>query len=54
VRRLRSTTGTYMTAPHLLSVGRGRPFFPAGGIKIIYDLLLYRSFATVGPPEECG
>jgi MFS family permease len=28
------------------------PFFLCGGIKIIYDLLLYRSFSTVKPPEE--
>jgi hypothetical protein len=28
------------------------PFFLAGGIKILYDLLLYRSFAAVRPEEE--
>jgi predicted MFS family arabinose efflux permease len=28
------------------------PFFLAGGLKIIYDLLLYRSFRTLKPPEE--
>jgi MFS family permease len=28
------------------------PFFVAGGLKIIYDLLLYRSFRAVKPPEE--
>lgn len=28
------------------------PFFVAGGLKIIYDLLLYRSFSAVKPPEE--
>jgi MFS family permease len=28
------------------------PFFVCGGLKIIYDLLLYRSFRTVRPPEE--
>ena len=28
------------------------PFFVAGGLKIIYDLLLYRSFKAVKPPEE--
>lgn len=27
-------------------------FFLAGGLKIIYDLLLYRSFIKVRPPEE--
>jgi predicted MFS family arabinose efflux permease len=30
------------------------PFFLAGGIKIIYDLLLYRAFVAVKVPEEGG
>lgn len=34
--------GTYLAAPFLL----------AGGLKIVYDLLLYRSFQAVRPPEE--
>jgi MFS family permease len=32
----------------------GVPFFLAGSIKIVYDLLLYRRFAAVRPPEEGG
>jgi MFS family permease len=28
------------------------PFFIAGTLKIVYDLLLYRGFAAVHPPEE--
>jgi MFS family permease len=28
------------------------PFFIAGGLKIAYDLLLYRAFVSVRPPEE--
>jgi MFS family permease len=28
------------------------PFFLSGGLKIIYDLLLYRSFKAIKPPEE--
>jgi MFS family permease len=28
------------------------PFFIAGGLKMVYDLLLYRSFKTTKPPEE--
>ena len=28
------------------------PFFLAGGLKILYDLLLYRDFRTVRAPEE--
>ncbi len=30
------------------------PFFVAGGLKIVYDLLLYRAFRAVKPPEESG
>jgi MFS family permease len=37
-----------LSVPGLISV----PFYLAGGIKIVYDLLLYRSFAAVKPPEE--
>lgn len=28
------------------------PFVLAGGLKIFYDLALYRSFRAVKPPEE--
>jgi MFS family permease len=28
------------------------PFFIAGGLKILYDLLLYKEFVAVRPPEE--
>ncbi len=41
-------TGPLLAQPSLLSV----PFFLAGGLKIVYDLLLYRSFSIVKPPEE--
>jgi MFS family permease len=30
----------------------GLPFLLAGGLKVIYDLLLYRSFRAIKPPEE--
>jgi MFS family permease len=30
----------------------GVPFLVAGGLKIVYDLLLYRSFRALRPPEE--
>lgn len=40
--------GGLLAAPALLSV----PFFVAGGLKIIYDLALYRLFSAVRPPEE--
>jgi len=28
------------------------PFFLSGGLKIVYDLMLYRSFKSIKPPEE--
>lgn len=40
-------TGALLSAS-LLSL----PFVCAGGLKIVYDVLLYRSFRTVKPPEE--
>ncbi len=30
------------------------PFFISGGLKIVYDLLLYRSFSKNPPPEEAN
>ena len=30
----------------------GVPFLIAGGLKLVYDFLLYRSFKTIKPPEE--
>ncbi len=30
----------------------GVPFFVAGGLKIVYDLLLWRAFVALPPPEE--
>jgi MFS family permease len=41
-------TGLFFSVPILFSA----PFFLTGGLKIIYDLLLYRSFEKVKPPEE--
>jgi MFS family permease len=41
-------TGPLLANAGLLSV----PFFLAGGLKIVYDLALYRSFQAVRPPEE--
>ena len=43
-----SLTGVFLSMPALLSA----PFFLSGGLKIIYDLLLYRSFRRMKPPEE--
>lgn len=41
-------SGIFLTYPALLSM----PFFLAGGMKIIYDLLLFYNFRTMKPPEE--
>jgi len=30
------------------------PFFVAGGLKVLYDLMLWRSFRALRPPEERG
>ncbi len=40
--------GLMFATPATISV----PFFIAGTLKIAYDLLLYRQFAKVRPPEE--
>ncbi|NWG06810.1 MAG: MFS transporter [Chloroflexi bacterium] len=41
-------TGFMFGIPALISA----PLFLSGGLKIIYDLLLFREFRTVKPPEE--
>ena len=43
-----SISGIFLGIPSLLSI----PFFLCGGIKIAYDLLLWREFSKVKPPEE--
>ena len=40
--------GMMFARPSLISL----PFFVAGSLKIIYDLLLYREFASLPPSEE--
>ena len=41
-------TGPLLASPAFI----GMPFFLSGGIKILYDLILYRSFKAIKPPEE--
>ncbi len=41
-------SGIFLASPILF----GAPFLVAGGLKMVYDLLLYRSFKTLKPPEE--
>jgi MFS family permease len=51
------TTGAAL-APFLAGMMFARPtlinapFFIAGALKIVYDLLLYKGFSSVKPPEE--
>ncbi|MDQ2942468.1 MAG: MFS transporter, partial [Candidatus Dormibacteraeota bacterium] len=40
--------GPLLSDPGLASI----PFYLAGGLKIAYDLLLYRAFRSARPPEE--
>ncbi len=41
-------TGLFLANPSWINL----PFFISGGLKIIYDLALYRSFRGLKPPEE--
>ncbi|MBL8077332.1 MAG: MFS transporter [Anaerolineales bacterium] len=41
-------TGLFFSVPMLFNV----PFYLTGGLKIVYDLLIYREFSAVKPPEE--
>ena len=43
-----SLTGFLFSIPALSSA----PLFLAGGLKIVYDLLLFREFRSIKPPEE--
>ena len=42
--------GIFLASPATVDL----PFYLAGGLKIVYDLLLYRSFITLRPPEEAA
>ena len=43
-------TGLLLANPALI----GAPFLISGGIKVVYDLLLFASFRSLRPPEELG
>jgi len=43
-----SLTGIFLASPALL----GLPFILSGGLKLLYDGLLYRNFRALKPPEE--
>ena len=41
-----------VSGPAMTAAGAGFPFFIGAGLKIVYDILLYRSFRSVRAPEE--
>jgi MFS family permease len=43
-----AAVGLMFTDPSWINL----PFYLAGALKIVYDLLLYRAFVNVRPPEE--
>ena len=52
-RSIGASLSPIITGPLLASAALiGMPFFIAGFLKITYDLLLYRSFKALKPPEE--
>lgn len=51
-RVIASAIGPTLTGLMLKASLLSLPFFLAGGVKIVYDLALYRSFRGLKPPEE--
>ena len=52
-RSLGVAASPLFAAPLYASVAlAGLPFIISGGLKVVYDLLLYRNFKRVRPPEE--
>ena len=52
-RSLGVAASPLIAGPLFLSAAfAGAPFVIAGGLKIVYDLLLYRRSSSVRPPEE--
>ena len=50
-RSIGAAAAPWLGGPFLLT-GAGAPFYIAGSLKIVYDLLLFRSFRGRKPPEE--
>jgi MFS family permease len=54
-RSVGAAVSPLVAAPLIGSVAlAGLPFVLAGGLKVVYDLLLYRSFRGLPPPEEAA
>jgi len=52
VRNVSWAIGSSFAGLFMQSVALSAPLAMGGGIKISYDLLLYRSFKKIHPPEE--
>lgn len=46
--------GSSVAGVFMQNVAFSAPLVAGGSIKILYDLLLYRAFRKVKPPEERG
>jgi len=51
-RSLAAAASPFLAGWMLTASSFGWPLFVAGGVKIVYDLLLYQSFRSIKPPEE--
>jgi hypothetical protein len=52
-RQLGAALAPVLAGPMLATAAlAGAPFLVSGGLKIVYDLLLWRNFRRVKPPEE--
>ena len=51
-RNLAQAATPVLAGAAMQTVGRGVPFVLGGGLKIVYDLLLFAMFRHVRPPEE--
>ncbi len=54
VRRTGWAVGPVLTGSLMAGVGLAMPLYIGAGLKVAYDLMLWRSFRHVRPPEELG
>jgi len=54
IARSLGTSAAPLAGSSFLLAGGGMPFYLAGGLKIVYDLLLFSAFRHHRPPEERG
>jgi hypothetical protein len=51
-RSVAQAVSPVVSGPAISAAGAGIPFFIGAGLKVVYDVLLYRSFRGVRAPEE--